>query len=412
VDVDVLICAGQLLVGPAGQRVEDGAVLVRDCAIVAAGSREDVAALAPRDATRLEFPDATVLPGLIDCHVHLAFDPAGEFVAAMREDDDATLLLKMAARARSLLEAGVTTARDLGDCGYLAVRIRDAIAQGLLPGPRILTATTPLTSPRGHCWFLGGEVDGEQAILDLVRRNADGGADVIKVMASGGNLTPDGPAMWDLQFTSGQLHAIVTEAHRLNLPVAVHAHATEAIAAAVSAGADTIEHCTWVGSGPFADLRVDLAAGIAFKKIAVCATMNRNWRGWAATYGAQIVEQLLDRLRWMDQRGIRLIGGTDAGVPGAPFDDYVNGLEAYRQVGFPADRIIQLATADAADALRLPVGLLAPERHADVLVVDGDPLASLDGLRRVQLVLARGRPYIPQQALAWQLRSHTARRPQ
>jgi imidazolonepropionase-like amidohydrolase len=145
--------AGQVVVGPAAQRITDGAVLVDGGSIVAVGPRAEVTAQASPDAVRLDRPDGTLLPGLVNAHVHLVFEPghraAADIVTALREASDADLVLAMAGRARRLLDGGVTTARDLGDRGGLSVRVRDAIAAGSVAGPRLLVATAPLTNRAG-----------------------------------------------------------------------------------------------------------------------------------------------------------------------------------------------------------------------------------------------------------------------
>ncbi|MFI9200566.1 amidohydrolase family protein [Streptomyces sp. NPDC053048] len=398
---DLLITAGRVLTGPGGEGTTDGAVLVQGRDIVAAGPREEVEALAPRDVPRMSLPGATVLPGLIDCHVHLAFDAGDDPVGSVKESDAPGLLLGMARRARQLLDSGVTTVRDLGDRDGLAFRLRDAIAEGALPGPRVLAAGAPLTAPGGHCWFLGGEVEGEDALREAVRRNAAAGADVIKVMATGGGLTPGGPATWESQFTPAELRAVVDEARRLGLPVAAHAHGTEGIAAAVAAGVDTIEHCTWMAEGGF-DAREDLVAEIAAKGIHVCPAASPNWRVFAERFGYERADAVFSRVRWMAEQGVHLIAGTDAGVPRAVFDNFTGSLDFYRHLGFGTDRIIDMATVDAARALGIAeeTGRLAAGYRADVLVVDGDPLEDLDALRDVRLVLAAGRPHIPEHAIA------------
>lgn len=366
------------------------------------GVRAEVERRAAPTISRVHLPDATVLPGLVDCHVHLAFNAGRDPVAALTDDDDATVLLGMAGRARQLLDAGVTTVRDLGDRGRLSVRLRDAITTGTVPGPRILAATVPLTVPGGHCWFLGGEVDGEQAIREMVRRNAEAGADVIKVMVTGGHLTPGGAAMWESQFTTEQVRAAVDEARRHGLAVAAHAHGTEGIASAVDAGVDTIEHCTWIGNGGL-NAPAELIARIVAHGIPVCPAIGPHWRDYEKRFGPEVANALLDRLRWMEKEGVRLVAGTDAGIPGAVFDNPVGGLEAFSHVGFPNDRIVELATVDAAQALGLGdrTGQLTVGYDADLLVVDGDPLTDLDALRRVRLVVTQGRPHVPAAFATW-----------
>ncbi|MEX2982467.1 amidohydrolase family protein [Streptomyces sp. C36] len=392
--------AGRVLTGPGGDWIADGAVFVRDESIVAIGPRAEVEAAVSQDVPRMSLPDATVLPGLIDCHVHLAFDAGPDPVGVVKESGDADLLLGMAKRAGQLLRNGVTTVRDLGDRGGLALRLRDAIAAGDVPGPRILAAGRPLTVPGGHCWFLGGEVEGEDAIREMVRRNADEGVDVIKVMATGGGLTPGGHASWQSQFTTDELRVVVEEAHRLGLPVAAHAHGTEGITAAVAAGVDTIEHCTWMTDGGF-EAREEVAAAIAAKGIQVCPAASPNWRAFAERFGYERADAVFARVRWMAEQGISLIAGTDAGVPWAVFDNFVGSLEFFLHLGFTESRIIDMATAEAARALGLAeqTGRLAAGYRADLLVVDGNPLEDLGALRNIRLVLAAGRPHIPESAL-------------
>jgi imidazolonepropionase-like amidohydrolase len=335
-----------------GERLADSAVLIRGSEIVAVGSVADNARLDTVDMVRLDLPDATVLPGLIDAHVHLSFDSGPDPAATLAELDDAALLLGMAARARQLLDSGVTTVRGLSDRRGIAVRLRDTIASGVLPGPRILAATAPLTSPGGHCWFLGGEVTGVGGVRGRIRNNADAGADLIKVMATGGHLTPGGASMVDCKFSDEELCAIVDESHSLGLRVAAHAHGTEGIASATAANVDTIEHCTWLGRAGF-EMTEEVVADFVAKEIHVCAAISRNWRGFARWFGPEVAEQLLNRVRWLEDHGVRLIAGTDAGIPGATFDDYVGGLQAFSHVGLPPDRILELATVATAEGLGL-----------------------------------------------------------
>ncbi|MDT0469284.1 metal-dependent hydrolase family protein [Streptomyces gibsoniae] len=381
--------------------MQDGAVLVAGDVIVAAGARKDVLARAEPGCRTLEFPDSTLMPGLIDCHVHLAFDAGPDPVTTVTESNDATLLLGMAGRARQLLDAGVTTARDLGDRGGLAVRLREAIAEGIVAGPRLLTATAPLTSRTGHCWFLGGEVEGEAEIREKVRRNAEEGADVIKVMATGGGLTRGGPAIWQTQFTAEELAAVVDEAHRLGLPVAAHAHGVQGIAAVIAAGVDTIEHCSWMTEDGTSDLREGLLAQIIAKEIPVCPANHPNWRSFADRVGPEKAAELFAPMRRMVESGVRLVAGTDAGIPRAVFGGLVSSLEFFEYLGVPRERIIDMATSEAAAALGLDgqAGRLAEGHRADVLVVDGDPLAGLDALRAVRLTVAGGRLHVPEQAV-------------
>ncbi|SDQ18553.1 metal-dependent hydrolase family protein [Actinopolyspora saharensis] len=397
-----LITADQVVPGPAGQRIADGAVLVDGDAITAVGPRAEVEPLAD-DARRHTAVGGTVLPGLVNAHVHLSWDAGFGMLERFRAADDAELLLGIAGRAQQALRAGVTTLRDLGDRDGLVLRVRDAIARGVLAGPRLLGSGPPLTPPQGHCWFFGGEVSGADQIRERIRGNVALGADVIKVMASGGEMTPDSPPTWQSQFSAEELALVVREAHAAGLPVAAHAHGTEAIAAAAAAGVDTIEHCSWQGADNVgSDLRDEVAREIAERGIAVCHAYPPDWRTFQrVVVGEQRSQAALDRLHWMDEHGVRFVPGTDGGLPTSVFDNYVGALSYYVDaVGWSPARVIDMATTGAARALGLErVGSLAAGHAADLLVVDGDPLADVTALHRQRLVLARGRAVTPDAAV-------------
>ncbi|MBT2454175.1 amidohydrolase family protein [Streptomyces sp. ISL-86] len=390
----MLITAGRILTGPAGDVIADGAILVDGASIVAVGPRRDIEARAAAGAPRLEFPESTVLPGLIDAHVHLAFDAGPDPAATLQGRDDDALLKDMAARAEQLLSIGVTTVRDLGDRNHLAMRLGKSIADGTATGPRIVAAGTPVTPPGGHCWFLGGEVSGADEIRNLVRRNIAAGAKVIKVMETGGGLTKGGAKSWESQFSPHELAALVDEAHQAGLPVAAHAHGTDGIAAAVEAGVDTLEHCTWMSPDGF-ELREDVLAQIIDKGIHVCPAVSPHWRMLPQVFGAEKAAAMFGLVQRMAEAGVRLIAGTDAGVQRSTFDGLIASLGFYEHLGLSNDRIIEMATVEAARALGIDAhtGQIAPGYSADLLVVDGDPLSDLSSLGAVAAVISAGARY-------------------
>jgi imidazolonepropionase-like amidohydrolase len=190
----------------------------------------------PDGAVLVELAGATIMPGLIDTHVHLAFDASRDPVGALAARDDAAALATMTVAARTAARAGITTVRDLGDRRYLSLVLRaTALTDRSLPA--VVAAGPPITTPGGHCHFLGGEVGeaGEQGVRGAVRSHAERGVDVIKIMASGGNLTPDSRPE-AVQFSRAELRAAVAEAHRHGLPIVAHAHGTQSIADALAAG--------------------------------------------------------------------------------------------------------------------------------------------------------------------------------
>jgi imidazolonepropionase-like amidohydrolase len=394
----MLITAGRVLTDPAsGTYVPDGAVLINGDTIVAAGPRPQVEAQARPDEERLAYPEATLLPGLIDAHVHLLFDASPDPKAVLEHDDE-KLLDDMQGRAETLLRSGVTTVRDLGDRNGLALRLADAIDNGSATGARIVSAATPLTPVGGHCWFLGGEVSGASEIRRLIERNVASGAQVIKVMATGGGLTKDGPASWEPQFTPDQLAVVVDEAHQAGLPVAAHAHGVDGIAAAADAGVDTIEHCTWMTPDRNFELREDVLAQIVSKGIYVCPTITPKWKMLPQVFSAERFETISGNVKRMAEAGARLIAGTDAGVQRAQFGGLATSLGFYERLELPASYIIDMATGQAAQALGLgkEIGRLATGYRADLLVVDGDPLKDLGALQRVKTVFAGGDQYEPE----------------
>ena len=256
------------------ETVTDGAVVIGDRTVDWAGP----AAALPAEylaLPRTDYPGSTIMPGLIDSHVHLGFDGGPNPAARMRGETDEQQLMLMLRSARELLGVGVTTARDLGARAYLDVVVRDAIAAGLARGPRLVVAACPITVTGGHCWFMGGEADSEDDLRRIVRTHHKHGADLIKVMSTGGFMTT-GSAPWYAQFTTAQLAVIVEEASRVDKPVAAHAHGIEGIRRAVEAGVTTLEHCSFVTETNERRFNESLAARIAEQSIFVCPTISAN----------------------------------------------------------------------------------------------------------------------------------------
>jgi imidazolonepropionase-like amidohydrolase len=369
----------------------DGAVVIGYNAIDwigAAGELPDKFSGLPRS----EYAGCTITPGLIDCHVHLGFDGGPQPAARMRAETDAQQLILMLRNARDLLGVGVTTARDLGGRSYLSVAVREAIAAGLARGPRLLVAASPITVTGGHCWFMGGEADSHDDLRRMVRTHHKHGADLIKVMSTGGFMTP-GSAPWYAQFSAEQLAVIVEEARRVGKPVAAHAHGIEGIRRAVEAGVTTLEHCSFVTETNERRFSEHLAAEISGKGVYVCPTVNVNAPYVARLTGIAVGQHLAA----MHEMGVRLIAGTDAGIDNTPHHQYVGGLEYLAALGFRPEQVLAMATTHAAAALGIGdiTGRLAPGYEADLLVVDGDPRTDIAALGRLRRVIARGADYVP-----------------
>jgi imidazolonepropionase-like amidohydrolase len=371
--------------------VADGAVVIGDRTVDWAGP---AAALPAQYAAlpRAHYVGSTIMPGLIDSHVHLAFSGGPDPASQMRAETDEQQLIVMLHNARDLLGVGVTSARDLGARSYLDVVVRDAIAAGLARGPRLVVAARPITVTGGHCWFMGAEADSEDDLRRMVRVHHKRGADLIKVMSTGGFMT-SGSAPWHAQFTAAQLAVIVAEAARVDMPVAAHAHGIEGIRRAVEAGVTTLEHCSFVTETNERRFDESLVAMIADRQIFVCPTINVN-----APYVTRLTGIVVGQyVATMHQMGVRLIAGTDAGIDSTPHHQYVGGLEHLVSLGLGHADVLAMATTQAAAALGIGAitGRLAPGYEADIIVVDGDPLTDIAVLGKLRRVIARGRDYVP-----------------
>ena len=349
--------------------------------------------------------DGTLLPGLVDAHVHLVADGVRgslERVGEMADEEiDAVIARTLAQEAAY----GVTTARDLGDRGYRTLAFRDAAAPGV---PRLVAAGPPFTTEAGHCHYLGGVAEGPVAIRAAMAEHVERGVDVVKVMTSGGMLTI-GTDQLGVQFSASDLALIVSLAHDADLPVVAHAHSVRGAWHAVSAGVDGLEHFTCLTEE---GMRTppELLAAIAAAGIVVDPTIG--WNRAAIDLGlmAPQLRELMERLG-LDpdsmeaartaqlsearEHGVRIVSGTDAGIgPSKMHGDGVWRAVVELAMALPLEEALASATSYAAEVLRLaPVtGRLRPGLAADLLVVDGDVQADPAALGRPLAVLVRGEP--------------------
>lgn len=358
-------------------------VLVRDGHIVA---------VAPGLPARGQIVDAggsTILPGLIEPHVHLCFNAGDDWREVYDRENPSQMVAGMARHAQTMLRAGITTARDLGAPTALALALRDAVAAGRTAGPELLVAGAPVTPPDGHCYFLGGAATGEAELRLAVRGLVSAGVDWIKVMATGGHMTP-GTDPSVPQYTAAEMAAVVDEAHAGGVRVAAHCHGREGIVRALAAGVDTLEHCSFMSVEGF--LPDDaVIADIAARGTIVSPTINVGLRRWVRN-DAQLAAWA-DLLRRMRTAGCRMIMSSDSGIPDAPHAALAAGVPLFAQMaGLTPAQALAAATSEAASALGLTDrGRVVPGQRADLLIVAGDPLADLAALQRVRLVVQGGR---------------------
>jgi imidazolonepropionase-like amidohydrolase len=387
-----LVLVGGVLVDGTDAAPRRGeAVVVEEGRITAVTAESDAPA-----GTVLRLDGLTLLPGLINCHVHLCLGAEPDPVAVMRVDPVALTTVKAVARARETVEAGVTTVRDLGGREYGELAIRDAVAAGLLVGPRILAAGRGICMTGGHGWeIVGREADGPDEVRRAVREQLKAGADVIKLFATGGVMTR-GVEPGATQLTLDELRAGIEEARKAGRRTAAHAQATEGIRACVEAGITTIEH------GIF--LTPELADRMARDGVALVATLaaphhiatggiEAGIPAFAVTKSHAVRGRHLESFQLARRAGVVIAAGSDAGTPLNRHGSLVPELELMCKAGMVPLDVIRAATATAARVLGLAeeTGRIAAGLSADLLAVGGDPVERIGALTDVRLVVARGR---------------------
>jgi len=379
-----------------GRARERATLLVQDDRIAAIGDDREVTV--PRGARVIDARGMTVLPGLIDCHVHLCLGGDADVLRAIREEDPALTLLKAARSARTTLESGFTTVRDLGFRDHSIFSLRQAIQDGLLPGPRILAAGLVVCMTGGHARFIGREADGPVEVVAAVREQLARGAEVIKFIASGGVLTP-GTSPESAQMTPEELGAGMAEARRAGRRVAAHAHGAEGMKNAIRAGAHSIEHATLMDD--------EAAALMREQGVFMVPTLSAIARTADCGLNCGIPETTVHKARTMRARheasfkkahrsGIPIALGTDAGTPFNHHGENAQELDRMVALGMSPMEAIVAATASAARLLGIEhlVGTIEVGKEADLLIVDGNPLKKISLLRdrdRIVGVIQAGR---------------------
>jgi len=362
----------------------------------------------PHDITVVDLSEYTVLPGLVNMHAHTVLPGDGTPLEEWMQLPDELLLLQAQANALRALHSGVTTIRDCGGKGTLMFRLRDAIRQGIVPGPRFVLSGRPLTITGGHCRFFGGEVDGAEEMRHAARQLLKEGADFIKIMAAGGGTV--GTYAQFPAFELDELRAAINEAHKIGKVASCHCIATTSITLALDAGADHIEHCSFMAPDTTWHYDADVAQRLAALGTYVTATLQvgadsmtvmkeRYAQGIATPQEAQIVTMTPNRnadtitnMRQLHALGVPIVAGNDAGWRYTGFDDFYEELYLLTEAGMTPLEAIHAATGRAARACQLSgvIGTLAPGAAADLIGVRGEPTSDLRLLRNPALVMQAG----------------------
>ena len=371
------------LIDGTGDLHDNATLLVRGTKISAVGPSNEVRI--PKGAVRIDGRGLSIIPGLIDCHVHLCLGGEPDVVATLESEQPSYTLLKSARHAKATIDAGFTTVRDVGSRDHSIFTLKQAIESGVMPGPRIVGAGLAICMIGGHARFIGQEVEGTEQVRKVVAEQVAAGAGVIKIIASGGVLTP-GTSPDEAQMTMEELAAAVDAAQQAGKRVAAHAHGAAGMKNAIHAGVRSIEHATLL----------DDESGALMKRYGVymVPTLSALATTAACRPGCGIPDSALDKAKAMTKRhrasfkaahqsGIAIAMGTDAGTPFNYHGDNAQELERMVAFGMTPMEAIVSSTATAARLIGIQdlVGTVTKGMDADLVILQGNPLRRIEVLR-------------------------------
>jgi len=403
----LVLRVGNLIDDPSGEPVRDRVLVIEGGDVVQIS--EPGAVSAPLDrAVEIDLSDGTVLPGLIDAHVHAVFSASAVPLREALNESDDELLARGKKNSCELLSSGILSVRDCGAPRRAGFALREALERSASPHPGLMVTGRPITVTGGHFFWCGEQADTKRELQRSVRRLAKEGADWIKIMASGGFMTP-GSRPARRAYPVSRLAAAVKEAHRLGLRVAAHCLARESIVDALEAKVDTIEHCMFLvpndsdGGNVHFVLDSEILRRVADIGTYVVPTLSAKYRSLDSkrrrkNHDPTVIRQLeLEDARFAAFRemvglGVRVIAGTDCGVSDTPFSSLSLELKLMADNGMSPSAVLCAATADSSDALGIPdAGRIARGKPADLIAVEGDPLTGISVLAQPTLIMKDGR---------------------
>ena len=410
-----IVKARRVIDGMSDAPMDNGAVLIEGSRIAAVGSAGDVAAPEGAPVQVFDYPDGTLMPGLIDVHCHFNYLGDGTHTDDVMAMSDDVLLMRSLMTARTHLEAGVTTARETGAKHDTSFSLREGIALGVASGPRLVLCGNPVTISGGHMWQMGGEADGPTGVRAAVRNLKKRGADWIKVPVTGGSTKSSVP--YRPSYTQEELDSLTDEAHKLGLRVGAHSRLTETIVMCLDAGVDMVIHGGFQERDQSWVFRPDVAERAARQGMSINTTIHigrarlhvlqeiaeRTGESPSFSYGAdrfelekeeREFEARMGQVRQLIDIGVKLIPGTDSGFGWYPFGGFAYELECLTLGGMTPVQAINAATRDAAEAIDVAdlVGVLRQGKEADLLVVDGNAAQDIKALHNVRAVFQAGQP--------------------
>jgi len=388
---DTLVLSGARIIDGTGVEPVRGRSVVVEKGVITAVVED---ARAPR-GNGIDLAGHTLLPGLINAHVHLCFGAEADPGRPLREEPLALTAIKALLQARETARAGVTTVRDMGGREYAEIAVRRAIQEGMLDGPRIVAAGRPVCMTGGHGHWFAREADGPDDARKAVREQLKAGADVIKIIATGGVLTP-GVEPGSPQLTLDEMRAAIDEASRAGRRTAAHAMAATGISDAIAAGITSIEHGVYLTEEIVAHMRRDgtflvptLNAPAAIATGGLAAGIPE----YVVRKTEQVVPPHVASFQLAHRAGVRIAAGADSGTPLNFHGSLLPELTLMVKYGMTPLEAIRSATVTAAECLGLgeTIGRVAPGYAADLIAVAGDPAERIEALADLRLVLVNGR---------------------
>ena len=392
--------ADRLIDGTGADAVQDAAIVIENGRITEITTQDALQFAPGEDVDVVQVDGGSIMPGFIEVHTHMHCSAEVEAYKHIMTETNEIFLMRAVGAVRDTLSSGVTTMRDLGSRNQVAFPIVKAIEDGIIPGPRLIVAGTPITTTGGHCNMFGTEADTTDEVLQAVRQQFKLGAGYIKIMATGGGFTP-GTNTRAPQYPASTLKAAVQDAERLGLRVAAHCHASAGVRNCVEAGVHNLIHCTWLAEDEeqMYDYDPDVTDMIVEKGLWVDPTLalsRLNRMRGRATGGAaanQNQERRFEILRDMWDRGVKFVTGMDSGMTNARFNDfaYIPQIMVEDMYITPMEAIV-CSTKTSAECLGIEdeTGTLEVGKAADVVIVNGDPTADIKAMHNVNTVVAQG----------------------
>ncbi len=394
----LVLKADRLIDGAGAPPVENGAVVVSGGRIAEVTTQDKLNVGADVDV--IDVPGGTLMPGFIEMHTHIHCSAQTDAYTHIMTESDETFIMRGVGAVRAALGSGVTTMRDLGSRNQVIMPIKAAVSQGIIPGPRIIAAGTPITTTGGHCNMFGTEADTAEQVVTAIRNQFKLGADCIKIMSTGGGFTP-GTNVRAPQYPVETLRAAVEDAERLGLRVASHCHAAAGVRNCVDAGIHNLIHCSWLAEDErdMYDYDTDYADMIAEKGLYVDPTLAlgrlNNLRGNRPQGSGAMGDpsRRFEILRDMWDRGVKFVTGMDSGMTNANFDDFAHIPQVMvEEMGITPMEAIVCSTQTSAECLGLEdeIGTLEAGKSADVLIINGDPSTDITALHSVNTIISQG----------------------